>query len=121
MHNKVISKNVTEIYTFFTFTQVSRTCLAFNIFGALFDLFKKIFVGHLITLSKRQTCKNGSKNQKNLVSNCVLDFNFALIKRSVFFSKNLLYPTTHPPPPPPWSSPRPSLYNCITVRLKIHV
>jgi hypothetical protein len=31
-HKKVISKNVTEIYTFFTFTHVRQTCFAYNFF-----------------------------------------------------------------------------------------
>ncbi len=33
---KIISKNVTEICTFFTFTHVRQTCFAYNFFGAFF-------------------------------------------------------------------------------------
>ena len=47
---KVISKNVTEKCTFFTFTHVRQTCFAYNFFLVhfftiltLFDFFKKKF------------------------------------------------------------------------------
>ncbi len=36
---KVISKNVTEICTFFTFTRVRQTCFAITFFGAFFNNF----------------------------------------------------------------------------------
>jgi hypothetical protein len=44
MHQKkVISKNVTEICIFFTFTHVRQTCFAYNFFGAFFlQLFQRI-------------------------------------------------------------------------------
>jgi hypothetical protein len=42
-HKKVISKNMTEICTFFTFTHVRQTCLAYNFFWCLFlQLFQRI-------------------------------------------------------------------------------
>jgi hypothetical protein len=37
MHqNKVISKNFTEICTFYTFTLVRQTCFAYNFLGVIF-------------------------------------------------------------------------------------
>jgi hypothetical protein len=67
MHQKkVISKNMTEICNFFTFTHVRQTCFAYNFFWCIFKLifqriheilrfltpfliFKqnKIFLGHI--------------------------------------------------------------------------
>ncbi len=41
---KIISKNVTEICTFFTFTPVRQTCFAYNFFLCiLLQLFKRIW------------------------------------------------------------------------------
>jgi hypothetical protein len=41
--NKVISKNVTEKCTFFTFTHVRQTCFAYNFFVVHFlQLFQRI-------------------------------------------------------------------------------
>ncbi len=102
---KVISKNVMEICTFFTFTHVCQTCFASNFFWFIFlRLFQRIrnqrdnlrFLisylkkknwGHIITFCKlwSQMGKNSSKNQKNVFCKCILDFNFAPIKGSVFF------------------------------------
>ena len=53
-----------------------------------FSIFvKKNFLGHISTFSnfEAKRARNGSKNQKNVFSKCVLDFNFAPIKGSVFF------------------------------------
>ncbi len=55
-------------------------------FDIFFELKKKIWV--ILALFENfeaRRAKNGSKNQKNLFSKCVLDFNFAPIKGSVFF------------------------------------
>ncbi len=106
---KVISKNVTEICTFFTFTHVRQTCFAYNFcFGAFFLTFfngfeisvkfcvfwhllwffhPKNFLGHISTFFKlwRQMRKKRLKKSKNVFSKCALDFNFALIKGSVLF------------------------------------
>ncbi len=64
---KVISKNVSEICTFFTFTHVRQTCFAYNFFlvhflttfstdsffDTFFDFFRKqIFLGHISTFFK---------------------------------------------------------------------
>ncbi len=45
---KVISKHVTEICTFFTFTHVRQTCFAFNFFGAFL---KNFFIGFEISIN----------------------------------------------------------------------
>ncbi len=100
---------MTEKCTFFTFTHVRQTCFAYNFFcvhffttfstdsksawnSAFFDTFfdflkKKVFKGHNSTFFKlwRQTRKKRLKKSKNLFCKCVLDFNFAPIKGSVFF------------------------------------
>jgi hypothetical protein len=89
---KVISKNVTEICPFFTFTHVRQTCFAYNLFlvhffttfstasksawnSAFFDilfyLFHKIFFGHISTFWKQKT----AQKIKNIFCKCVLDFN----------------------------------------------
>jgi hypothetical protein len=39
LQKKVISKNVTEKCTFFTYTHVRQTCFAYNFFGAFFRNF----------------------------------------------------------------------------------
>jgi hypothetical protein len=90
---KVISKNVTEKCTFFTFTHVRQTCFAYNFFlvhflttfstdsksawnSAFCDTFflfkkKKIFLGHISPFFKLY-CKcagHGSKNQKTYLVN----------------------------------------------------
>jgi hypothetical protein len=109
MHTKkVMSKNVTEKCTFFTFTHVRQTCFAYNFFFVhFFQLFqwirnqheilrfltpflifsKTIFLGHISTFSnfKSQLRKKQLKKSKNVFSKCVLDFNFAHIKGCVFF------------------------------------
>ncbi len=106
---KVISKNVTEKCTFFTFTHVRQTCFAYSFFlvhffktfstdsksawnSAFFDTFfdfvkKKFFLGHISTFFQlwNQTRKKRLKKSKNVFCKCVLDFNFAPIKGSVFF------------------------------------
>ncbi len=104
---KVISKNVTEKCTFFTFTHVRQTCFAYNfvhffttfstysksawnsaIFDTFYDCLQKIFFkGHISTFYKlwSQTRKKRLKKSNNVFSKCVLDFNFAPIKGSVFF------------------------------------
>ncbi len=58
----------------------------FCVFRYLFWFKKKMYV----ILALFENCeakhtKNGSKNKKNVFSKCVLDFNFAPIKGSVFF------------------------------------
>jgi hypothetical protein len=78
-----MSKNVTEICTFFTFTHVRQTCFAYNFFlvhffttfptdsksalsSAFFDIFEKNF-GVILALFENfeaKRAKNGSKNQK---------------------------------------------------------
>jgi hypothetical protein len=102
---KVISNNVTELCTFFTFTHVRQTCFSYNFFlcifktfstdlksawnSAFFDTFltKKIFFGPISTFSNFEAncAKNGAKNQINVLHKCVLDLNFPPIKGSVFF------------------------------------
>ena len=110
MHQKkVISKNVTEICTFFTFTYVRQTCFACNFFWCIFlQLFQRIrnqretlrfwpflikkiikkILGHISTSFKlwSQTRKKRLKKSKNVFSKCDVDFNFAPIKGSVFFN-----------------------------------
>jgi hypothetical protein len=107
--NKVISKNVTEKCPFFTFIHVRQTCFAYNFFLVHFFttfstdsksawnsafltpfaiFFKKnIFLGHISTFFElwSQTRKKRLKKSKNVFCKCVLDFNFAPIKGSVFF------------------------------------
>ncbi len=82
MHpKKVISKNVTEICTFFTFTYVRQTCFACNFFWCIFlQVFQRIrnqreilrflisFLHFLQTL-KPNAQQNGSKNQKTYLVN----------------------------------------------------
>ncbi len=97
---------MTEICTFSTFTLVRRTCFAYNFFWCIFvKLFQRIwnqyetlrflisfliltfFLGHTSTFFKleaKKCAKNDAKNQKKLLSKCVLDLNFAPIKGSVF-------------------------------------
>ncbi len=105
---KVISKMWQKYALFSLFTHVRQTCFAFNFFlvnflstfstnsksawnSAFFDIFfglkKKIsrVIFALFENFEAKRAKNGSKNQKNLFSKCVLDFNFAPIKGSVFF------------------------------------
>ena len=106
---KFISNNVTEKCTFFTFTHVCQTCFAYNFFfGAFFHNFfngfeisvkfcvfwhlfrffkKKVFLGHISIFGKlwSQTRKKRLKKSKKVFCKCVLDFNFAPIKGSVFF------------------------------------
>ncbi len=107
MHpNKVICKNVVEICTFFTFTHVCQTCFAYNffcvhfltifsnrfeigmkfcIFWYLFRFFSKnYFFLVILVLIESQTRKKRLKKSKNVFCKCVLDFNFAPIKGSVF-------------------------------------
>ncbi len=116
---KVNSKNVREICTFF-FTHVRQTCFAYNFFGAFFNNFfngfetsvkfcvflhlfsicqKIFFLGHNGTFFKlwSQTRKKRLKKSKNVFSKCVLDFNFAPIKGSSFSKtkSNSLYPNEH--------------------------
>ncbi len=108
VQKKLLVKNVMEKCTFFTFTHVRQTCFAYNFFCAFFHNFfnrveisvkfcvfwhlfeffqKKFFLGHISTFFKlwRQTRKKRLKKSKNVFSKCVLDFNFAPIKASVFF------------------------------------
>jgi hypothetical protein len=57
-------------------------------FKTFFDFFKKnYFLGHISTFFKlwSQTRKKRLKKSKNVFCKCVLDFNFAPIKGSVFF------------------------------------
>ncbi len=108
--HKVSSKNVTEKCTFFTFTHVRQTCFAYNFFWCIFSqLFQRIrnqreilcffytffdfcqktfFRSYCISPFLKlwsQTRKKRLKKSKNVFSKCVLDFNFAPIKGSVFF------------------------------------
>ncbi len=108
MHRKkVISKNVTGICTFFTFTHVRQTCFAYNFFlvhflttfstdwksawnSAFFDTFfdffqKKNFFSHICPFFKlwSQTRKKQLKKSKNVFNKGVLDFNFAPIHQRV--------------------------------------
>jgi len=106
---KVISKNVTEKCTFFTFTYVRQTCFAYNFFWCIFSqLFQRIrnqreilrFLTPFSIFSKKnffspisvlfsnfeaKRAKKRLKKLKNVFCKCVLDFNFAPIKGSVFF------------------------------------
>ncbi len=115
---KVISKNVTEICTFFTFTHVRQTCFACNFFLCIFlKLFQRIrsqreilrfLISFSIFLQKRflgvilalfanfeaKCAKNGSKNQKTYF------VNVSQISKGLYssFSKkksNSLYPTRY--------------------------
>ncbi len=120
---KVISKNVTEKCTFFTFSHVRQTCFAYNFFVvhffttfstdsksawnfAFFDNFfdffqKKILKVILVLFSNLEAkrARNGLKKSKNVFSKCVLDFNLHPSKGlySLFSKKksNSLYPTIH--------------------------
>ncbi len=62
---------------------------------------KKNFLGHISTFFKlwSHTRKKRLKKSKNVFCKCVLDFNFAPIKGSVFFiskkKSNSLYPSAH--------------------------
>ncbi len=113
---KVISKNVTEKCTFFTFNHVRQTCFAYNFFlvhffttfstdsksawnSAFFDTFfdffiKNFFLGHINTFFKlwSQTRKKRLKKSKNVFSKCV--FICILCLYSLFSKKksNSLYP-----------------------------
>jgi hypothetical protein len=92
MHpKKVISKNVTEICTFFTFIHVGQTCFACNFFWCIFlqlfqrignqreilrflisFLIKKIKIWVVLALFSNfeaKCAKNGSKNQKTYFVN----------------------------------------------------
>ncbi len=100
---KVISKNVTKICTFFTFTYVRQTCFARNFFLVHFlQLIQRIrnqreilcfltsfliFLGHIGTFCKlwSKMRKKRLKKSKNVFCKCFLDFNFAPITGSVFF------------------------------------
>ncbi len=114
---------MTEICTFFTFIHVRQTCFAYNFFcvhfvttfstdsksawnSAFFDTFndffqKTFFLGHIGTFFKlwSQMRKKRLKKSKNVFCKCVLDFNFAPIKGSVFLifykKSNSLYPIVH--------------------------
>ncbi len=101
---KVISKNVTEKCTFFTFTHVRQTCFAYNFFlvhffttfstdsksawnsaffDTSFDFFKKIFFWVILVLFLNFDCKctgNGSKIRKIFFYECIFEFNYATIK-----------------------------------------
>ncbi len=65
---------------------VTFFCAFFISFFCIF-LQKKIFWGHISTFCKlwSQTRKKRLKKSKNVFCKCVLDFNFAPIKGSVFF------------------------------------
>ena len=93
---KCISKNVTEKCTFFTFTHVRQTCFAYNFFLCIFSqLFQRIR-NQCEILRFLTPFSIFSKKSKNVFSKCVLDFNFAPIKGSIFFifkkKSNSLYP-----------------------------
>ncbi len=96
MHQKSYYQNVTEICTFFTFTHVRQTCFAQNFLWCIFPktFFKVILV--LFSNFEAKRAKKRLKKSKNVFSKCVLDFNFAHIKRSIFFifqkNSNSLYP-----------------------------
>jgi hypothetical protein len=89
---KVISKNVTEIGTFFTFTHVCQTCFACNLLCILLQLFQRIrnqreilrflisfyiffkqkFFGVILAFFanfEAKCAKNGAKNQKTYFVN----------------------------------------------------
>jgi hypothetical protein len=109
MHQKkVICKNVTEICIVFTFTHVRQTCFAYSFWCIFFNNFfngfeisvnsaffdthieflnKKFFLGHISTFLKtlKPNAQKTAQKRKNLFSSCVLDFNFAPIKGSIFF------------------------------------
>jgi hypothetical protein len=94
MHpKKFISKHVTEICPFSLLLMFVKLVLLITFFSAFFYffnglkisviLFKKIFFCLILALFEKfeaKRAKNGSKNQKNVFSKCVLDFNFAAIK-----------------------------------------
>ncbi len=97
---------MTKICTFSTFTLVHRTCFAYNFFWCIFVklyqriwnqhetlhflipflIFLNFFLGHTSTFFKLEAkcTKYDAKNQKNLLSKCVLHLNFAPIKGPVF-------------------------------------
>ncbi len=118
---KVISKNVTEICTFLTFTHVSQTCFAYNFFWCIFsNLFQRIrnqreilrFLIPILNFCKKiffyvifvlfsnfeaKRAKNGSKNQKTYLVNVsyisILHPSKGLYSSFSKKKSNSLYPT----------------------------
>ncbi len=90
------------VYFLTTFSTDSKSAWNSALFDTFFYLKKKTFLGHISTFFKlwSQTRKKRLKKSKNLFCKCVLDFNFAPIKRSIFFifkkKSNSLYPIVHP-------------------------
>ncbi len=105
---KVISKNVTEKCPFLTFTHVRQTFLLITFFWCIFaQLFQRIrnqrkilrFLTPFFILKKKKNFRSylyffrtlkpdaqqTAQKIKNVFCKCVLDFNFAPIKGSVFF------------------------------------
>jgi len=96
---KVISKDVTDIFTFSSFTYVRQTCFAYNFFvhflktfstalkSAWHSTFLRPFLikkkGYVCTFFKlwSQTRLKRRQKSKNVLSKYVLDLNFAPIKR----------------------------------------
>ncbi len=120
---KVISKNVTEKCTFFTFTHVRQTCFGYNFFlvhffttfstdsksawnsvffDTFFDFFQKNLFQVILVLFlnfEAKRARNGSKNQKTYLVNVsqILSLHPSKGLYSLFSKKksNSLYPTGH--------------------------
>jgi hypothetical protein len=80
---------ITFVCAFFNnFFNGFEISVKFCVFWHLFGFFQQnIFLGHICTFFKlwSQTRKKRLKKSKNVFCKCVLDFNFAPIKGSVFF------------------------------------
>ncbi len=109
-HKKLLAKMWRKKSLFSLFTHVRQTFFAYNFFLCIFlQLFQRIrnhreilrfLISFLIFCKKKffgvilalfanfeaERAKNGSKNLKKVFSKCVLDFNFAPLKGSVFFN-----------------------------------
>jgi hypothetical protein len=109
MHQKKLLAKMWRKYAlFFTFTRIRQTCFACNffwcifykffngfeisvkfcVFDIFFDFFQQnFFGGHISTFCKlwSEMRKKRLKKSKNVFCKCVLEFNFAPIKESVFF------------------------------------
>ncbi len=108
-HGKVISKNFTEICTFFIFTHVRQTCFAFNlflvhflrtfltdfeisvkicVFDTYFNVLQNNFCCHVYPFLnfEAKPDRYGTTKSKNVFIKFALDFNFAFIKGPGFLT-----------------------------------
>jgi hypothetical protein len=77
-----------HFFHFYSCFNEFKISVKFCVFWHLFDFFKKnFFLGHIRSFFKlwSLTRKKRLKKSKNVFCECVLDFNFAPIKGSVFF------------------------------------